>query len=397
MTCNTCNECNPCEKEKKPCCELKVLAGDCVDVEEENWAYVVSATCPPRVVAWEWIEVDKYLSPQDWYSYDYEVSAIDNKVWVCEADWNPWPLDEKLRVVSWGPITRRIVWCGESSNWYMELWFDTSKLNTPDEKVAVTQWCSPMYLNEAIEIQSDLIKKSVDTSNCKLIISDKEKSTPVQYAQLIHSWWSYEIARNTTPRIYAVNSSSWATWDVFSWTWDIKATPAFSRWWSNAEDIITIKENWVYNFTYESYVYCDYPIIYAIRAWLRVGWLELWDFKYNWVHWSSTTWFTQIIDQWFPSPESSGVTWWAMAMDNNWFGFSWSFTLVIDSAPTSVRFAVKPDTRMIYDPRILEEFKGWGFLAHLKMADSTEEIWPQSVITITKLFDYSNLKNYKAI
>lgn len=397
MTCNTCNECNPCEKENKPCCELKVLAGDCVDVEEENWAYVVSATCPPEVVAWDWIEVETTDSPREWYSKRYTVNATDKKVWVCEADWNPWPLDEKLRVASWGPITRRVVWCGESSNGYMELGFDSSKLNISDEKVAVTWWCAPVYLNEAIEIQSDLIKKSVDSSNCKLVISDKEKSSPVQYAQLVHTWWSCEVQWNQTPRIFAVNSWSWATWTIFSWTWDIKATPAFSRWWTNPEDIITIKENWIYSFTYESYAYVDYPIIFAIRAWLWVGWLELWDFKYRWIYWSNVSDFTQIIDQWFPSPESAGVDWGAMAMDNSWFSFAGSYILLVDSAPISVRFAVKPDTRMQLDPRILESYKWWGFTAHVNLSASEEEVWPQTVVTIAKLFDYSNLKNYKSI
>ncbi len=397
MTCNTCNECNPCEKENTPCCELKVLAGDCVDVEEVNWAYVVSATCPPRVVPWEGVTVDIYDSPEEWYSVDYEVNAIDNKVGACEADWHPGSLEEKLRVVDGWPITRRVVWCWESSNWYMELGFDSSKLNFPDEKVAVTQWCEGGYLNDVIEINSDLIQKNVDSSNCKLIISDKKDASPVQYAQLIHTWWSYELWWNQTPRVYAVNSWSGATWSVFSWTWDIKATPAFARWGSNPEDILTIKENGIYNFTYESYAYCDYPIIFAIRAGLWVWWLELWDFKYRWIYWSDTTDFTQIIDQWFPSPESAWVTWWAMAMDNSWFSFTGSYILLVDSAPVSVRFAVKPDTRMHLDPRILEQYKEGWFTARLNLSASEEEIWPQSVITITKLFDYNNLKNYKTI
>jgi hypothetical protein len=184
---------------------------------------------------------------------------------------------------------------------------------------------------------------------------------------------------------------------VFSWTWDIKATPAFARWGSNPEDILTIKENGIYNFTYESYAYCDYPIIFAIRAWLWVWWLELWDFKYRWIYWSDTTDFTQIINQWFPSPESAWVTWWAMAMDNSWFSFAGSYILLVDSAPVSVRFAVKPDTRMHLDPRILEQYKEGWFTARLNLSASEEEIWPQSVITITKLFDYNNLKNYKTI
>lgn len=389
MTCNTCNECNPCDKEKKTCCELKVLAGDCVDVEEVDWQYVISATCPPRVVAWEGISVEVKDSPKEWYSKDYKVRATDKKVAVCSDD-TPGYLNEKIRYES--PIEIDYNCWPE---WYMTIKLDEDALDTSDEKVAVTQWCRAKYLADAINVNSSLIKAEVDSTSCTLNITDKDNSTPVQYAQLIHTWWYYEMLWNTTPRVYATNSGSSVS-DKFSGTWDIKATPAFTRGWDNAEDIITINEPWVYNFTYESYVYCDYPIIYAIRAWLWVGWLELWDFKYNWIHWSSTSGFNQIIDQWFPAEWSDEITWGAMSMNNSWWSFSWSFTLLVDTAPTSVRFAVKPDSRMIYDPRIIEEYKGWWFIAHLTLASSTEEIWPQTVVTITKLFDYKDLKNYKS-
>lgn len=172
MTCNTCNECNPCEENKKTCCELKVLAGDCVDVEEVDWQYVVSATCPPRVVAWDGVEVDKYPSPEEGYSVDYEVSAVDNKVGVCEDDDYPGTLDVKLRVES--PITREVHWCGTSDG-YMVIGLDTDKIKTPDEKVAVSNWCQPGFLWDVLTVDSELIEWHVE-SDCKYHIKDRTKT-----------------------------------------------------------------------------------------------------------------------------------------------------------------------------------------------------------------------------
>ena len=231
MTCNTCNECNPCEKENKPCCELKVLAGDCVDVEEVNWAYVVSATCPPRVVAWEWVEVESYDSPKEWFSIDYEVSAIDKKVGVCEADWNPSTLDEKLRVETWWPITRKVVWCGESSNGYMELGFDQSKLNIPDEKVAVKAWCEWDYLENVLKVESNVIQAK--TVWCKMIISDKWNTFYDNNVCLWFTWvQDFHVAIDWQ---WDSVEPKFATWDIFTGNPDL----ATQRW-------ILIKEDWYY-------------------------------------------------------------------------------------------------------------------------------------------------------
>ena len=263
MTCNTCNECNPCEKENKPCCELKVLAGDCVDVEEVNWAYVVSATCPPRVVAWEWVEVDRYLSPREWYSYDYEVSAIDKKVGVCDADWNPSTLDEKLRVETWWPITRKVVWCGESSNGYMELWFDQSKLSFPDEKVAVKSWCEWKYLNEALVIDSNIIQAK--TVGCELRITDKSSTF---YDNNVCIWFDHDLDRQCTIDniSWNMNRVDYIQWDWNRCTWNSELA---TRNW------IRIKSTWYYRVTWQLTVQFniwDECYINLWRAFLKITW-----------------------------------------------------------------------------------------------------------------------------
>ncbi len=231
MTCNTCNECNPCEKENKPCCELKVLAGDCVDVEEVNWAYVVSATCPPEVVEWDGIEVEVSDSPREGYSKRYTVSATDKKVAVCSDD-KAWYLNEKLRWVS--PIEVNMVGCW-TSNWYMEISLDEDALDTPDEKVAVTQWCRWVYLSQALEVESDLIESNIVQSGwwCVMRITDKGSTFYDNNVCLWFTWvqdhhvamdWQWD---SVEPRF--------ATWDIFTGNSDL----ATQRW-------ILIKEDWYY-------------------------------------------------------------------------------------------------------------------------------------------------------
>ena len=229
MTCNTCNECNPCEKDKKTCCELKVIAWDCVDVEEVDGQYVVSATCPPKVVEWEWIRVEEKPSTEEWYSIEYTVHAKDNKVWVCTDDDNPWTLDTKVRVES--PLTRKVEGCG-SSNGYLLIGLDTSKLKTPDEKVAVEQWCDAKYLRDALKVESNLIQASV-TSDCTLKITDKATTFYDNNVCL----WFYGT------QDFSVDFDAWwdsvepkfATWNLVTWNENMKSRNG-----------IVILEDWYY-------------------------------------------------------------------------------------------------------------------------------------------------------
>lgn len=239
MTCNNCNECNPCDKEKKPCCELKVLAWDCVDVEEVDGQYVISATCPPRVLPWEWIHVDAKPSTEEWYSTDYTVHATDNKVWVCSDDDNPSTLDEKLRVES--PITRRVVGCG-SSDWYMLIWLDTDKLEFPDEKVAVRNWCDADYLENLIEVESEFVE--LVTEWCKLKIKDKARTF---YDNNVCLWFDglqdhsvliNEVGDTIEPRF--------VRWNFYTGNKDLAT-----------KDWILIKNSWYYRIFWQLTVQCN--------------------------------------------------------------------------------------------------------------------------------------------
>lgn len=233
MTCNTCNECDPCNKEKKTCCELKVIAGDCVDVEEVDWQYVVSATCPPRVRPWDNVTVEITESWVDGYSKDYKVNAKNDKVWVCSTD-TPGYLNEKIRVTS--PIEKRMVGCGDW-NWYVEIWLDEDALESifPDEKVAVEAWCTPKYLADAIVVDSELIEANVISwSWCVLKITDKattwyDNNVCIWFGSTrtdeedVDSWWD------------AVRAHEIDFWNRYTWNHHMATT----EW-------IKILEDWYY-------------------------------------------------------------------------------------------------------------------------------------------------------
>lgn len=232
MTCNTCNECDPCDKEKKSCCELKVLGGDCVDVEEVDWQYVVSATCPPRVRPWENVTVKIDESGVDGYSKDYTVSAKNDKVSVCSDDDEPGPLNVKIRAES--PIEVKTVGCWES-NWHLLISLDEDALETPDEKVAVRSWCRPKYLEDAIEIDSELIEANVVSSDwCVLRITDKATT-----------WYDNNVC------IWFGSSRDDSEW-VDSW-WNANEAHEIDFWtrytWNHrmaTSDWIKILEDWYY-------------------------------------------------------------------------------------------------------------------------------------------------------
>lgn len=304
MTCNTCNECNPCEKEKKSCCELKVLAGDCVDVEEVDWQYVVSATCPPRVVAWDGVEVDKYPSPEEGYSVDYEVSAIDNKVGVCEDDDYPGTLDVKLRVES--PITREVHWCGTSDG-YMVIGLDTDKIKTPDEKVAVSNWCQPGFLWDVLTVDSELIEWHVE-SDCKYHIKDRAKTF---YYNNVCLWfgWSREVMIAVNDDWNAVDATWINFWDRYTWNKDL----ATRNW-------ILIKESWYYRIFWQVTVENNtWPMWDDSSATSRNRYINLWRWLLKVTN--ERTWKKRILStakHWEYCLQTILRWWKGINVDNNW-------------------------------------------------------------------------------
>lgn len=358
MTCNTCNECNPCEKEKKPCCELKVLAGDCVDVEEENWAYVVSATCPPEVVAWDWVEIETTDSPREWYSKRYTVNATDKKVWVCSDD-TPWYLTTKIK---WElPIKVETVWC-ESANGYMLIKLDEDILDVTDEKVAVGAWCEGKYLEDVLDIDSNYIK--AQKVWCKLRITDKEQSiydynvclwfsaSAEKYIWVDNNWnavaptWIDRWNRRTWNKNMATRQwikilEDWyyrVFWQltVQNNTWDSDARNRWINLWrwllkvenendDNRKYILSTAKHWQY----------ARQVILRWGEWISIS--DNWDIKYDdwwsgeWQNWKEVQWpwMTFNMDCYVDLKAGDIITVWYRAQSNmpeaNWQTFYFTF------------------------------------------------------------------------
>lgn len=322
MTCNTCNDCNPCEKDKKACCELKVLAGDCVDVEEVDWQYVVSATCPPRVRPWDNVSVKIQESGVEWYSKDYTVSAKNDKVWVCTTD-TPGYLNEKIRTTS--PIEKKMVGCGDW-NWYIEIWLDEDALDFPDEKVAVKFWCRAWYLDELVEIDSKLIEKSVEW--CKLIISDKATTW---YDNNVCLW--FQNSKSDKERLDsgwdAIHAHYVDFWWIYTWNKDMATAnwiKILKDWYYRVFGQLTVQNNTWWN----RYINLARWLLIINRPWesqpILLNTAKHWQYArqivlrwWEWIEVSDDWEITYVEDSEGRSQEYDVVQWPWMTFNMDWY------------------------------------------------------------------------------
>lgn len=268
MTCNECSECNEkydwavsivwecwgcsdCWK-KKECCTPNIVADwECITVtEDEDWVIHINTRCNPEIISSDWtvnVDVDRSWSVDVW---DLSVKDSDKKVWACDADKNPWTLDQKLVWVNGITITPIC-----SDNGKVQIWFDHSTIDCEDKKVAVAEWCTPDYLWNLIQVQSSRLEKSVN--NCRVVIKDKEE--PAYYAKLVladnhvttfptwiadERWWE--------PFLWALSPAFWKPARQSWWTIDVRnsllrwlkfvdwTASAPWKWW------IEITKKWLY-------------------------------------------------------------------------------------------------------------------------------------------------------
>lgn len=313
-------------------------------------------------------------------------------------------------------------------DWCLTTW--TPDCPCDDRKVAATNWdtspdtldkkivgsCNQWYCIEVETVNSRLLQlkptwphnwftafswtPTCDDAEVKMkrdwsvYVVCPEVKKGMRFAFMRHLWWSCDVQWNTTPRISAPNE--WQTWEwkVFSWWWVIQATDWFVKWTWN--DVIWIQEPGLYQFSYDTYVRWNKEAIYAIRAWLLINWMELWDFKYNWP-WRNTRENQdqyKVINHMYPSTQE--VDWWAMSLFMTWASFTWSYLQVIENAsksnPVYVRFQVKPDTRT-FDPRMTVNAP----VTTLYLTDSTAERGPFTYISILKVADDPNAYGFKTL
>ncbi len=96
----------------------------------------------------------------------FKACCPDRYVWACANDTNPWVLFDKLQVDTTWPLTYSLVNCPWDA--HVAIWFDVSKLNAPDKRVAVDASCPWKYLEDALKIDAsawnyfDLIKTACE-------------------------------------------------------------------------------------------------------------------------------------------------------------------------------------------------------------------------------------------
>ena len=148
MGCNTCNDCG--QSYVNSCGCNFVACGSTTITREENDITICSPiyeVISPN----ETIDVVKVVNGNT-TTFEIEKECCDDRlVGACENDTTPWVLfNDKLRVDTTWPLTYNLVNCPWDA--HVEIWFDVSKLNAPDKKVAVNASCPWKYLEDSLTV-----------------------------------------------------------------------------------------------------------------------------------------------------------------------------------------------------------------------------------------------------
>lgn len=273
MTCNTCEECTPSCNE---CCNPNIIWDWCVSVDtSEEWVITISTPCPPRVISSDWsIKVTAKESTKTWYSIDYDVAINkeDQYVKACSWDTTPWTLNEKLKV-SWA-LTKSSVWC-TGSNAYIEIWIDESALDVPNNKVAVSAWCSPDYLYNVLRTDSDNF--TFEKSWCSLVLKDKNQQEVFGKITLmwtvhhrIPRWKPWELYGIWNTDLQAMGFKDilipWTfKQEIMSWMWML-------WWW------LLVKKTWVYEVGFSGSVEASFWVHGLRVQLLKVNLNQSWNY-----------------------------------------------------------------------------------------------------------------------
>lgn len=298
-------------------------------------------------------------------TWDMDCSCEDKYVIATSWDKNPWPLYSKI---TGG--------CDPSGDYCI-----TVGTPNPNTVQLIPSWPHNWFTSFKGAPQcSDAYVKMKQNGDVYLECPEIKKG--IRYALCIHSGGSVSFPPDQTWSIYAVHWRGGNQAYKFSGNWSYLATPGFSV--GKDDEVINIEESWLYLFTYQSYVHWNTPTIYSIRAGIWVNDYQLGDTKYNGTRFKSGDWHIINMNYLYPN-SNANVDGSAMALDNLGLSFSGSFCLPIQwaskSKPAKLRFLVKPDTRTT-DPRMVSKPN-----TTITLADHTQEVWPRTIITVTKLAD----------
>lgn len=250
-----CCEDRCCDKKKK---DIEIKAWTCIDVDKSvEWEYTINNTMEIDVKSTDGTVHVKKTGNDCQKTYDLSVDCEDKKVWVCDED-TPWFLKDKIAGIS--PIYTQPI-C--SSDWVVQIGLDQSKLDLPDEKVAVVQGCKGKYLNDALDVNSSYIEAKVDTDRCVLIIKDKEmRQKPLIRVRLIHSDIQTQVVKRPgtqdTDRWYVLSNPNWwqsagikipSSYAIDFSIWEAQGT-WITRWLDNDSWLVVCPMDWIYRISY---------------------------------------------------------------------------------------------------------------------------------------------------
>lgn len=226
------NCCNPCpcwgDDCKETCkCNIQSTNPKCLNVDTSECGVIKLEPACPKVTyveGWDNVTIEQVVPPSDCYM-DWEdcgikgwwkVNSTDEKVKTCEDDASAGYLNEKIKAKAGSWITVTPIWCDDpTTDAYLELGIDGDKLpKWPNDKVAVESGCEAKYLNDAIKIDSRLIKSSVE--GCQLVLSDNfaYRKIYLQTDIIVN-----DIATWQTPSyLFTWGTTSWDTVETESWT-----------------------------------------------------------------------------------------------------------------------------------------------------------------------------------
>lgn len=265
-----CNEC--CDECKEP--KLEIEWGDCIEVDKtEKGKYIINNKAETIVKSTDGTVDVQYIEGTHENDckkvVDLSVACEDKKVGVCASD-TPWFLPDKIKT-EWG--IKMTTTC--NSHWYITL--STDIVNT-DEKVAVSQWCDPVYLSDAIKCTSSYV--DIEQVDCKLVIKDKQSELkPIMKVRLenttmikqeigidvnyVLAWWEAVGSEIVIPSNYSMELSigeAQGTWITH---------------WLNSKWFCVIPIDGIYR--------CTYGGCLEVAAWV-IAWRT---YLYHW-GWGST-------------------------------------------------------------------------------------------------------------
>ena len=214
----------------------------------------------------------------------YNQCCPDKLVGACDNDTNPWTLfNDKLRVDTTWPLTYNLRDCPWDA--YVEIWFDASKLNTTDKKVAVDGSCPGKYLEEALtvnplyseyfEFAKTLCELRLTPKPQELFYADIHTNTALVFTDITANtqWRSYiEAGKRAT-------QSTIPSWVQDDTTNDTKMVEIWRDWWYTVSMWWScVVGKWIHTVRHQIFIeksnWDTYPLLDDRFEW---GWVKDWN------------------------------------------------------------------------------------------------------------------------